>query len=435
MTPLRAHPAALAAALFVWAALLPARALEPVAVLSRSEQFLTHGLPLPASFWAAGPASGVSYVHLDPNLLAVSCEHIKDVLLRELGLKDQWKGKVTLFLHPVRADNEPIRVTSTRYRDGWLYRVEMPDQVERDRFVRAVMEVLLLEMANRRAGRPSAELPPWLVAGLTAHLESVSGLIIERARHERRQEPLRALRERLQQRPPLSWQELSWPDNEPLAPADPAQYRDSAHLLIWHLLRLKDGRECLREMMAQLPDHLNWQTAFLRAFRPHFASLADVEKWWALNAVHFSGHDVAQSWPRDEAWRKLDDILLTSVEIRLKASELPLASRASLQTIIAEWDYLRQRPLLQRKINHLQALRWRVPRDVLALVDDYLATLDHYLQQRDRTSSAPVLKNETLPNIKIVRRDTLRQLDALDAERLQLQRQTNAANARLMDAR
>src|SRR5206468_953656 len=101
------------------------------------------------------------------------------------------------------------------------------------------------------------------------------------------------------------------------------------------------------------------------------------------------------------------------------------SSHARLQTILAEWDYARQRTLLQKKINHLQALRWRVSKEMLALVDDYLHTLESYVQKRDRTATAPVLKNETLPNLKILLRDTLHQLDALDAQRLQMQRQTN----------
>jgi hypothetical protein len=410
-------------------ALSLARGGEPVAVLSRSEQFLVHGLPMPAAFLPGSQASGVSYVNVDPNLLAVSCERIKEVLLAELGLKDEWRGKIALFLRPVRADNEPIRVTSTHYTDGWGYRLEIPDQVDRSRLVRAVIEVLLLEMANRHAGRQSAELPPWLVEGLSAHLQAVSGLVVERARHERRQEPLKALRERLRKRPPLSWNELSWPDDEPWTAAAAAHYQACAQFLVWELLHLKRGHDCLRDLIAHLSDDLNWQTTFLRVFRSHFTRLVDVEKWWSLSVVHFTGHDFEKSWPREEGWRQLEEILMTPVDVRLSANELPMSSHARLQTILAEWDYVPQRTLLQKKINHLQALRWRVSKEMLGLVDDYLHTLETYVQKRDKTGTAPVLKNETLPNLKILLRDTLRQLDALDAQRLQMQSQTNAPTA------
>jgi hypothetical protein len=412
-------------------ALSPARGGEPVAVLSRSEQFLVHGLPMPAAFLSGSQASTVSYVNVDPNLLAVSCERIKEVLLAELGRKDEWKGKIALFLRPVGADNEPILVTSTHYTDGWSYRLEIPDQVDRGRLVRAVIEVLLLEMANRRAGRQSTELPPWLVEGLAAHLQAVFGLVVERARHERRQEPLAALRTRLRARPPLSWSELSWPGDEPLTADNVAHYQDCAQFFVWELLHLKRGHDCLRDLIAQLPDDLNWQTTFLRVFRPHFTRLVDVEKWWSLSVVHFTGHDFEQNWPREEGWRQLEDILMTPVDVRLNVNELPMSSHARLQTMLVEWDYARQRTLLQKKINHLQALRWRVTKEMLALVDDYLHTLESYVQKRDKTASVPVLKNETLPNLKILLRDTLHQLDALDAQRLQLQRQTNAPSLKV----
>ena len=49
------------------------------------------------------------------------------------------------------------------------------------------------------------------------------------------------------------------------------------------LLRLPDGRACLQRMLAQLPQHYNWQFAFLEAFHARFERPLDVEKWWALS--------------------------------------------------------------------------------------------------------------------------------------------------------
>jgi len=37
--------------------------------------------------------------------------------------------------------------------------VDLADQLERARFVRAMVQVLLLEVANRNAGEHSAEIP------------------------------------------------------------------------------------------------------------------------------------------------------------------------------------------------------------------------------------------------------------------------------------
>src|SRR2546426_9081539 len=48
--------------------------IEPVALRSYSGQFFVRGLPLGAPLIASAPTSSVSYVRLDPTLLAVSCE-------------------------------------------------------------------------------------------------------------------------------------------------------------------------------------------------------------------------------------------------------------------------------------------------------------------------------------------------------------------------
>ena len=66
---------------------------------------------------------------------------------------------------------------------------------------------------------------------------------------------------------------------------------------------------------------------------------------------------------------------------------------------------------------------------MVSIVEDYLGTIEGYVQKRDKTSAAPVLRNETLPNIRIVVRETLRRLDALDAQRAGLQPATNAPTA------
>src|SRR4029077_3175081 len=65
---------------------------------------------------------------------------------------------------------ESIVVTSERFQDLWRYRVELPDITERAKYVRAIVQVLLLEMANRSGPPRSAEVPLWLLEGLTRQL-------------------------------------------------------------------------------------------------------------------------------------------------------------------------------------------------------------------------------------------------------------------------
>src|ERR1043166_3369278 len=77
-----------------------ALAVDPVTLRSHSGQFLVRGLPLMRRAPVADTNSEVAYVRLDPTLLAVSCERVKSALLEELGMKDQWRGKILVVLDP-----------------------------------------------------------------------------------------------------------------------------------------------------------------------------------------------------------------------------------------------------------------------------------------------------------------------------------------------
>jgi hypothetical protein len=62
-------------------------------------------------------------------------------------------------------------------------------------------------------------------------------------------------------------------------------------------------------------------------------------------------------------------------------------------------------------------LRLRVARDLLPLADDYRLVLANYLQKRDKAGYAPALKGQPMTNAQLLMRDTIYQLNALDARR------------------
>src|SRR5262249_50132296 len=164
---------------------------------------------------------------------------------------------------------------------------------------------------------------------------------------------------------------LNWPPAGQLTGDGLEVYQSCAHLFVHELLRLKYGRECLTEMLLLLPDSLNWQTAFLGAFRPHFPRLIDADKWWALTVVHVTGRDPFSVLSREETWRQFEEILATPIQVRLQPGELPISISVKLQNILAEWDYARQSSLLGQKINHLHALRLRAAQELTDLIDGY----------------------------------------------------------------
>ena len=411
---------------------------SPPAVSARSVsgQFVVHGVTTPARMTNPPDlANNKNYLKLEPALAAISCERIKRALSDALGDKSQWRGRIHLVLYPAQSADDGAMIVSEQFKGGWSYRLELPDLVEQRRFVRAVVQTLLLEQAGRNASDHAPEIPAWLAEGFAQHLlrsnESelllspphwvLNGLTINpTVVSARRRDPLEATRRTLRERPPLTLAELSWSTDEQLdGPAGEA-YRGSAQLFVSELLRLKDGRACLRAMLDGLATCYNWQTAFLRAFQAHFERQVDLEKWWALQVVHFTGRDPGQMWLPEESWITLDEILRTPVEVRHSRNELPGRAEISLATVIREWDFIRQSQTLRAKLRELDLVRLRVSPGLIALVDDYRRVLSVYLERRDRAGL--ILPGSKMPaaGANIVVRTTLKELATLEARREEL---------------
>jgi hypothetical protein len=363
---------------------------EPMTIQSRSGQFVLQGLTLLGAPLGTGPKGSEAYLRLDPTVVAVSCERIKRTLLDRLGMQDQWRGRILISIRQVRRNDEPILVNAIHFKDGWQYRMELPEHVERRRFLTTMTELLLLEIANRGSGPVTAELPVWLGMGLSEIMdaESMLQLTLEpdqgMARQIHNLDPLRQVRQLLQTRPPLPLEALNWPTDDQLGGDEAPVYSGCAHLMVQELLNLRNGEQCLRQMLRLMPEHLNWQAAFLRAFDPYFKRILDLDKWWSLVLVHQTGRDLSFTWSESLSWEKLDHVLSTPIQVRLESTDLPMTAPASLQSIIQEWEYRRQLPVLTVKLNHLHALRLRVSQELMPLVDDYREALGTYLQQRSQ---------------------------------------------------
>jgi hypothetical protein len=407
------------------------RPLKP-AVSSASGQFAIldrRGGPPPA---LPGSSSAKGFYDLEPAFLAVSCERIKGVLNAELGAPSQWRGKIRVTISPVRNNSDDYAINLDRFRDGWTYQVNLPQRVERTMFVRTLVQVLLLELANRRAGERSAEVPFWLVEGLTQKLllsrgaevilappaQSIGGINVGPTVIERRDnDPLEAARRVLRDRPPLTLEELSWPQAYESNAAGAEAYRCSAQLFVSELLRLENGREHLRDTIAGLGDCYNWQTAFLKAFQARFPNQLALEKWWALQAVYFVGRTPFELWTSEESFRKLDEVLRMPVAIRRSSGEMPARAEVTLQAMIREWDTLRQLTTLRAKLRELELARVRVALEFVGITDEYLRVLKQYVQQRERTSAVYVNLQAMPEGARKIALETIRQLDELDANR------------------
>ena len=370
------------------------------------------------------------YVQLEPNLVAVSCERIKQILLRELGASASWRGTIYVVLYPARGARDGVTITSERFKTDWHYRVDMPDAVDRHRYVRVITQVLVAEMANRTAEGRVAEIPSWLVEGLTQLLltssqeeiilspprDSARGVSVSTTNVKGRKENLREqAQKKLGGRVPLSFDSLSWPTDNQLYGDGSELYAASAMLFVGELLRLPDGRACLRDMLAQLPRHYNWQFAFLGAFSGSFARPLDVERWWALARAQVSGRDATQVLSLDESQQKLDQATRAAVQVRTGTNQLPLQAEVPLQTVIRDWESVEQARALHDALRNLSLLRLRVAPEYVTLVQDYQQAIQTYLDQRDR--SGAVLPFIRKSNRRRAVSTAIEQLNALDSRR------------------
>jgi len=408
----------------------------PRAFVSHSGQFLVRAVSTPAlPPRLSNLQTNGQFLELDPMLLPVSCDRIKQILCRQLGANTSWRGRVYIAVRPAASGGDPITVAAERFRDGWQYFVGLPSMVERSRYVHAMVEVILLEMANRGATERSAELPPWLSEGLSRQLLASTNNEIEvilpppppipgglrvasTTVNARRDDPLEEAHKWLSAATPLTFQELSWPTPEQLSGEAGAVYGSSAQLFVTELLKLPDGPDCLRAMLADLPRRYNWQLSFLQAFQARFQRPLDVEKWWALQVVHFTGRELSQTWPPDESWQKLDELVRSAVKVHVGTNDLPLQAEVKLQTIISEWEYSRQTQTLQDKIRELDAFRLRTAPGLAPLAAQYREALANYLQSRDKGGSVFGLGKGAAR--RRAAQEVVLKLDNLDAERAAL---------------
>ena len=417
---------------------MPAQTGSPVnrPVRSVTGQFFVSdaGLGAGSSAKLSATRPNPNLLALEPSFLAVSCERIKQALYANLGVTTQSRGIVYITIRPLRGPDKDYAYTTERFGNNWIYRLELPPQVERRRLVRVLVQVLLQEMANRKAIDHVAEIPAWLTEGFAQQLfnsrevelvlspptQSFGALMVGATNIQARlRDPLETARRVLRDQPPLSIAELSWPGQQIDSDAGEV-FRCSAQLFVTELMGLNRGRESLRAVIDNLAGCYNWQTAFLRAFSPQFANQLAVEKWWTLQVVHFVGRDPRHLWTVAESWQQLADVLHASVAVRRTNRDMPAHADVTLQTVIRDWEPLRQAPAIRSKINELEMAQMRVAPPFIVLVNDYRRVLATYVQQRERATSTLAKLWLFTPSVGKVVREAIQQLDELDRQRAAL---------------
>jgi hypothetical protein len=403
---------------------------------SISGQFIIYASPQVSKLSRlANVAADTNFVRLEPALLAVSAERIKDSLWRRLEIKPgtPWRGQIYLAVHPARSLDEEVNIISKRLAGGWDYRVELPDVLERTRFTRALTGVLLLELANRNAQSHSAEIPPWLADGFAMELlaagspefvlsvpdKLVNGLPVTRINATQHGlDPLAGAQRVLQNRPPLTFEQLAWPSGAQLAGTDGGAYRATAQVFVSSLLDLKNGAAQMRVLLESLPHFYNWQIAFQSAFRANFPHPLDAEKWWALQLAAFTVRDPGPLWTPEASRARLDQLLTVPVEARAGSNSLPAHAEISLQAVIRGMNFDQQVTILRTRLNDLGLAQYRMTPQFAALTAEYRRILANYLGENTVTITASTRQRPPVHNPSgTIAARTLKKLDELDARR------------------
>lgn len=381
-------------------------------------------------------AANTNIVRLTTPLLAVASERFKISLWQQLGIppNSSWSGKIFLQVHPALSLDETVVIKCSPFLDHWNYEVELPDAIAKNRYARALSGVLLLELANRSAppGGHSAELPDWLVAGcaqqllaadgdkivLSAPVKKLDELRVNRINQtERGLDSLANARQVLQNLPVLTFDQLSWPTDAQLNGTDGGAYYASAQLFVSELLALKNGKEDLRAMLADLPGHLNWQTAFFQAFGRNFQRPLEVEKWWALRVVNFAARAPGPRWTTDVSLARMEQLLSVPVEFRGDSNAFPTHAEISLQAALKNLGPAQRDAIIRTKARDLALVELRLAAPFGDLADGYRVTLANFLGEIRTPVQATATNKHGVPMARASVSETLKKLEALDRRR------------------
>jgi hypothetical protein len=371
--------------------------------------------PSRSIYIGAVPAGSVA---LEAELLAITADRVREAVVGQIPALGVSRNRIHLHLMD-QIPNEPvIGIFPTRFNDGWNYRLAVPPVVDRSRLVRALVQVLLLEYAQRVGEKP-AEIPAWLVEGMTQQIFHTVGasLVVNRGSSgwEASVSDLTGrTRDMLRTNTAPSFHDLTTLAPPPPGAAAVPFYESCTHFLVRSLLGSPNGKQKFAAFLQMLPLTWNWQTSFRQAFG--FEKMLDVEKWWALVTVEFTTRDQRQAWSPPVSLQRLDELLTTRMEWRASQSALPQTRIVTLQSMLRDVDWTLQRTALNEKISQLTYTAPHLAPQIGALALEYRKVLDRYVRDRDG-SAKPSLRMtpEALQQKLVV--DTIRRLDTLDIKR------------------
>ncbi|MDI9400781.1 MAG: hypothetical protein ACOX2U_02515 [Limisphaerales bacterium] len=374
-----------------------------VTLRSRLEgQFLVKGVPFPPSIaptrqgvlQSLDPNTSADWpksVRLDPATAIVVCERIKQIFLQELGMTDQWRGliEVEIDFYP-RGLQRPITLSHRLMNDGLHTQLKVADEVTPHRFVQALTQVLLLEMANRNiTQKQMTDVPLWMLEGMTQLIMQRSGPALFPTQGAPKTfsiiaaNPVKDAKARLRTLiEPPTFDFLANPGPEAMRGINWLVFQDASLVLTCELLNQPDGRSHYYRTLIGFKNYLNWQLAFLKAWENQFETMTDVEKWWALIMVTSQKESGLHGWSLTQSLEKLDQILSeASVTTIYQLHQPKRPSTVHLQQIAENWTPNVQTYFFERVAAQLKAFELVAEPRVSDLAKRYRTTILDYIRQ------------------------------------------------------
>ena len=395
---------------------------------SLSGQFMAYG-PISPKRRGSILDANADTILIAPDHVVVTAGRVRNALLRQLGLPAMLGSKLMMRLNPAMSHRAIVPVVTDRHINGYTYELTLPSEIESDKLVRALVQVTLLDFANRKPQLRDTEIPLWMTVGFTQVLLAQPDLVLvlsqpeqggnemameEVVKNLRRHDSLAGVRARLRGRRAFDFSEIAMPSPAHLRGENWRDFQACSHLLVDRLLAVRAGGVRLQNMIRQLPDNMNWQTSFLKVYSDFFTDMLGVEKWWAVTIVQLTGQSQYQNWTLSEAVEKLENLLKLPAEVRLNDADSPLEAEVTLQQAIRGWDFAVQKQTLEMKINQLLIARIKMPRQLLPFVNEYGRILHSYVAIRQRIESFKPRRGQARPRIASMVDEAVRQLDSVD---------------------
>ena len=94
-----------------------------------------------------------------PDHVVVTAGRVRNALLRQLGLPAMLGSKLMMRLNPAMSHRAIVPVVTDRHINGYTYELTLPSEIESDKLVRALVQVTLLDFANRKPQLRDTEIP------------------------------------------------------------------------------------------------------------------------------------------------------------------------------------------------------------------------------------------------------------------------------------